>query len=650
MNLRTLQFRALLTVSIASLALPAVGQNARPGTAAQASPFGGTVVEDVIVRVNDQIISRSDYERALQEMEQQGRQQGLTTQEIDNQKKDLLRDLVDRQLLLSKGKELSITGETELVRELDNIRKQYKLDTMEDLQKAAESQGVNYEDYKATIRNRIITQEVMRQEVGRRLGLTHADVEKYYEQHKAEFNQPESVHLSEILIPTGTTGAAPAIAPQTPDEATIAAAQSKANDIEAKLKAGANFEDLAKSSSTGPTAAQGGEMGVFKRGQLAKVLEDQTFALKSGEFTEPIRTKQGFLIFKVVEHTPGGQMALKDVEPQVEDAVAQEKMEPAVRKYLKQLREEAYIDYKPGYVDTAAVVNPGKPVYSAYTPPSPKKRKKVLRTRYRQKTQRSKGTETAAAPSVPSLADVPHAGTAAATPAETATATAPATTTPSTTTPATTAPTATAATAPAPDAAKDTKGKTRLSASTSAPSTTMKPGKKEKIRFGQAPRETLPKNETKEVDAGSTAATGNEQAQGGTETQVASNVTPADIPATQAAEPKAQKKRFSDRAKIPKSKQVKGPKVDPFAPPPETDEETATQKTQSTPLGLAGDTAKAKKKPKPTQKTRLQDEQKKPAADQPAPEAPEAAPQATPPPAAAPAPAQQGAPTPAPQN
>ncbi len=202
MKLKTLQFQALLAVSIGTLALPALSQTARPGNAAQASPFGGTVVEEVIARVNDQIISKSDYDRAAQEMEQQGRQQGLSQQEIDAQKKDLLRDLVDRQLLLSKGKELGITGETELVKELDNIRKQYKLDTMEDLQKAAEGQGVNYEDYKATIRNRIITQEVMRQEVGRRLGLTHADVEKFYEQHKSEFNRPESVHLSEILIPT----------------------------------------------------------------------------------------------------------------------------------------------------------------------------------------------------------------------------------------------------------------------------------------------------------------------------------------------------------------------------------------------------------------------------------------------------------------
>jgi peptidyl-prolyl cis-trans isomerase SurA len=312
-------------------------------------------------------------------------------------------------------------------------------------------------------------------------------------------------------------------------------------------------------------------------------------------------------------------------------------MEPAVRKYLHQLREEAFIDYKPGYVDTAAVVNASKPVYSAYAPPAPKKKKSVVRTRYRQKARSSKSRQTAALPNVPSLADVPQSNSASATGPAT-----PATSNPSATT------TTAAASAPAANAG-DSKQKTRLSAST-ASSNTMKPGKKEKIRFGQAPRETLPKNDnTREVDAGSTSAGGNEPAAGATpETQVASNVTPlnADIPPTQAAEPKPQKKRFSDRAKLPKEKKPKGPQADPFAPPPVTDEETAAQKTQSAPLGLAGDTSKKAKKPKPTHKTRLQDELKPADQSQPAP----ATPDTTPPPTPPAAPANSGTPAPAPQN
>jgi hypothetical protein len=131
------------------------------------SPYGGTTVEEIIARVNDQIITRSDYDRAMKELDAEARQHGASMQEISEAHKDLLRNLIDQQLWLSKGKELGITGETELIKRLDEIRKQYNLETMEDLEKAAKEQGVSFEDFKANIRNGIITQEVMREEVGK---------------------------------------------------------------------------------------------------------------------------------------------------------------------------------------------------------------------------------------------------------------------------------------------------------------------------------------------------------------------------------------------------------------------------------------------------------------------------------------------------
>ncbi len=136
-------------------------------------------VEDIIARVNDQIITRSDYDRAMKELDDEGRQHGATMQQISEGHKDLLRNLIDQQLWLSKGKELGITGETELVNRLNEIRKQYNLATMEDLEKAAQEQGVSYEDFKANIRNQIITQEVMRQEVGRHVNITPGEAQRY---------------------------------------------------------------------------------------------------------------------------------------------------------------------------------------------------------------------------------------------------------------------------------------------------------------------------------------------------------------------------------------------------------------------------------------------------------------------------------------
>jgi peptidyl-prolyl cis-trans isomerase SurA len=243
------------------------------------------------------------------------------------------------------------------------------------------------------------------------------------------------------------------------------------------------------------------------------------------------------------------------------------------------MREDASIDIKPGYTDTGA--SPNKLIfpiaYSSYTPPSPKKKHKVERTRFRETThgfrQKSKPAQLAASDQ---------------------------------------------AQPPAP-AANTKKKKTEVASE--------KPGKKEKIRFGKAPTKTLP----------STPASQTEDA--GAEPQTASN---ANEPANplEAEQPKAQKTRFSDRARLPKqpksSTQSQREAMTPQAPGAA---EVADRQTQSAPLGLAGDTA-SKKKKKDTanaEKTRLSDRNKKPAE-------PQQAPQPTP---IAPVP---GAPAPAPES
>ena len=540
--------------------------SAQTRTTTPASPYGGTTVAEIIARVNDQIITTSDYDRAMKELDQEQRQRGVSMQDISESHKDLLRNLIDQQLWLSKGKELGVTGETELVNRLNEIRKQYNLSSLEDLEKAAQEQGVSYEDFKANIRNGIVTQEVMRDEVGRRISVTPGEVQRYFEEHKQDYAQQESVRLAEILVSTGTPAPANAqIGEATEDPAKVAAAQAKANDIEAKLHAGGDFSQLAKSFSEGTTASEGGELGTYKRGQLAKVFEDQVFGLKVGDSTEPIRTKQGFVIFKVVAHTQGGVPAFKDVEQDVEQNYYMGKMEPAIREYLTKMRDDAYLEIKPGYVDTGA--SPNKRVfpiaYSAYTPPAPKKKRKVERTRFRETTHgfRQKATPVALTTTAP----------------------------------------------PTPEEEKPVPKKKAKAGKTA--DTSQKPGKKEKIRFGQAPQETLPsKPQGTTEDAGALP------------NQTASNANEPVNPLETTEEP-TKKSRFSDRAKgpkQPKAKSVQQQQRDAMTPQAPESSEVADRQTQSAPLGLAGDTTKKKKKATSTgEKTRLSERKKSDDASQP---------------------------------
>ncbi len=532
----------------------------------------GVVVEDVVAHVNDLIISRSDVERAEQALVEEDKQTNATPADAAERQKNLLRDMIDKQLLLSRGKELGINADAEVIRRLDEIRKQNHLETMEDLERAARSQGVSFEDFKAGIRDNIITQMVVRDEVGRRLQMTQGQVQAYYEAHKQDFAQPEQIKLSEILIPT----------PADANDAAVAQAQAKAEGLAAQLKAGSDFSELAKANSGGPTAAQGGELGMYKRGALGQVLEDQTFNLQPGQWTAPIRTKQGFVILKVTEHQAAGVAPLKDVEPQVQEAMYTEAMQPALRTYLTKLREDAYIDIRAGYVDSGASANQTKPVFTAYAPPPVKKKKTVeQKKRFDRGTKYSTASKSAAAPAATPVSAVTTSGTATAT-----------TATPKT------------------------------------KSGTPKPAKvkREKVRYGQAPRNSLPAGPEEtatgsDVGEGATSAAG-VKSSAVTET-AAADVGPSPLDVHPAP---AGKTRYSDRAKEV-SAQKKATKVKKVnekvaaGPIAATSEEKATEQTQAAPLGLNGDTSKKKTKKQPKNKNtpkepkeRLQNQAPKPAA------------------------------------
>ena len=536
----------------------------------------GTVVEYPIARVNDAIIDNSDYQREQQKLVEEARQMNVPQAQLELRQKDLLRDMIDKQLLLSRGKELDINADSEVIRQLDEVRKQNHLDSMEELEKAVRSEGVSYEDYKATIKNGIITQEVIHNEVGRKLTLSAKEEQAYYDKHKQDFAQPEQVKLSEILIPT-------------PDDATdaqIAQAKAKADEAVAKLQAGGKFVDIAKQYSGGPNADSGGDLGDFARGVLPKVLEDQTFSLKAGEWTSPIRTKQGYVVLQVTEHQAAGVPPLSAVEVQVQEAIYQQAIQPKLREYLSDLRAKAYIDIQPGFIDTGASPKETKPVFSATAPPPVKKK-----VEQKERLDRSRAASAATA--------------TGSTKARTAGATKSA-----------------AASSP-----KGTGATGTASAKAVAVATPKKPRKihREKIRYGQAPQNSLPAAPEQTLAAGADQGAGATPSTMAAPATTIAMATPADAENPLAGQGADRKKtRFSERAEVDAktkvaTKAVKAQEKAVATPPPLTAEQKLTQQVQNAPLGLSGDTAtkKKKKRVKGAPKERLQEQSTAPPAPKP---------------------------------
>ncbi len=317
------------------------------GVRAQAK---GTVVEEIVARVNNQIITLSDYQKAAAGLQQEAAQDCQNCSQLQIQaavadhQKNLLRDLIDQQLLIERAKDMEISVETDLIKRLDEIRKQNNLTSMEDLEKAVEQQGIVWEDYKTQMRNSLLTQEVIRREVGGRMNIGSDEVKAYYEAHKQDFNRPEQVSLAELFL--STEG-------KSPEE--IAAVRTRADDLHNRLVKGEDFDQLVKRYSEGSTAQQNGDLGEFERGQLSKQLEDAVFPLDKNQFTDVIQTKTGFEILKVLDHYQAGLQPLDKVEGEITNILYRQKMDPAMRVYLAQLREESYVLVKPGYTDSAAV-------------------------------------------------------------------------------------------------------------------------------------------------------------------------------------------------------------------------------------------------------------------------------------------------------
>jgi peptidyl-prolyl cis-trans isomerase SurA len=306
-------------------------------------------VEEIIARVNNEIITRSELDRArvtAQEDAEQDCKGRCSADElkiqVEDRQKNALRDLIDQSLLVQRGKDMGINVETEVIKRLDQIRISNKLASMEDLEKAVSTSGINWEDFKDNIRKGLLTQRVISQEVGSHITVGKEEIAKYYEAHKKDYVRPEQVALREIVVTT-----------EGKKDSELPDLKKKAETALKRVKDGEDFGEIAKRLSDGSTAKQGGFLGVYKRGELSKELEDTVFSMKKNALTDVLDTKQGYLVLQVLEHYDEGEQALSKVEGEITDKLYSERMEPKLREYLKTLREQSYVVIKPGYQDMA---------------------------------------------------------------------------------------------------------------------------------------------------------------------------------------------------------------------------------------------------------------------------------------------------------
>jgi parvulin-like peptidyl-prolyl isomerase len=317
--------------------------------AAVAAAARSEIIEQVLVKVNGEIFTKSDLEtRQVQEIRQRGKQIDLNTEQgnaelrkaISEITPSLLVNVVDEILVVQRGKELGYRlSDDQFKSVLDNLKTQNKIESDEQLLAALKQENMTMSDLRRNLERQMIATRVQQAEVFGRVAVTEDEARKYYDQHVNEFTTPASVMLREVLVTVPTD-------PRGVNVAADEAAHAKAEAIRQRILGGEAFEKVAAESSDAASKANGGLIGPLNVNDLSTDFRKLVEGLKVGGVTTAVRTQRGYQILKLESSTPTQVLAFDQAREQISERVVTDKRRDEFQKYLAKLRTQAIIDWK----------------------------------------------------------------------------------------------------------------------------------------------------------------------------------------------------------------------------------------------------------------------------------------------------------------
>ena len=317
-------------------------------------PMRAEILEQVLVKVNGDIITKTDLEErqiaALRErMKTQVTAESLKTdaglrQALAEITPQILVETIDEMLLVQLGKEKGYKLSDEQFKSwLDGLRKEQNLQDEAKFQAALKQEGMTITELRKNVERNMLIQRVQQDEVGSKLQITEEEARQYYLTNRDEFAQPASVTLREILveIPESTQQGAAGV-----NVAEADAAKEKAAAIRARVMAGEDFAKVATEESASPSKANGGLIGPLNVADLSPALQSTLEKMKPGDITEPLRSARGYQILKLDTLKPAGIQPFEAVRDLVADKVHDARQRTEVRKFLSRLRGQALIEWK----------------------------------------------------------------------------------------------------------------------------------------------------------------------------------------------------------------------------------------------------------------------------------------------------------------
>lgn len=310
----------------------------------------GEIIEQILVKVNGDIFTKSDLEqRQIAALRQKGQAIDVKSDPNNVQLRKALEeitpqimvDAVDEMIIVQRGKELGYTLSNDQFKSVvENIRKENKIESDEQFQAALKSENMTMTDLRRTLERQMIYQRVQQNEVLAKIGVKDDEARNYYEAHLKEFTTTPTVTLREILM---TVPGDPKVMNVAADEA----AKARAEEIRTRVTTGGeSFEKLAADLSDAPSKANAGLIGPLSASDLSPDLRTLVESMKAGDVSAPVRTTRGYQLLKLEAITPTQTLTFEQAREQISERVFTDKRKAEFQKYLQKLRAQAIIEWK----------------------------------------------------------------------------------------------------------------------------------------------------------------------------------------------------------------------------------------------------------------------------------------------------------------
>lgn len=305
-----------------------------------AFPVAAEVIEEIVAIVDDEIITRSEFEEEEQAMLAQAYSQ-FTGAELDKQveliRTQVLSQIIDRKVLMHRAARLfDLSGYENML--LDQFKKDNKIDSDEELVRLLAKEGMTVEDIRRRLIEQVAPREIINAEVGNRVASSDAEIEEYYNNNKERFRVKAEFTLSEIVILAGDDNR---------DGQRVLATQI----LEQARAEGADFAALATEHSQAGTAENGGDLGTLSAGDLNATLEKAALETPVGSVSDLLEMEYGFHMIRVADRMEAGLRELEDTRDQIRTYIEETQYFEKLTAFLKKARNEADIQIRPGYED-----------------------------------------------------------------------------------------------------------------------------------------------------------------------------------------------------------------------------------------------------------------------------------------------------------